>query len=376
MYSNHSKHPRVVVVALGGNAITREFEEGNIYQQFANTRKSLVCVVEMIDEGYDVILTHGNGPQVGNALIRVEESRHLVPPIPLGVLVADTEGGMGYMIEQSLQNLLVRRGIQKRVITLLTQVVVDKSDPSIVNPTKFVGPFYPKDVVPGIRKERGWIMRKDSERGWRRVVPSPFPLQIVERDTIKELIGKGFVVIACGGGGIPVYIEDDGTYEGIDGVIDKDRAAAVLARDVGAQELHILTSVERVALGYGTKDQVDLDLMNLPEAKKYLSEGEFPPGSMGPKIEAAIQFSMRGERRSSFPPSSGRMQHERVKRAPGSFIVDERMEYVTEDTVEYKAGCRGQESHRRDPASRGGKRFSHRRCEETDAEFEGSGSVL
>jgi len=281
---------RTVVVALGGNAITREFEEGNIYQQFANTRRSLVSVVEMIREKYRVVLTHGNGPQVGNALIRTEETRHLVPPIPLGVLVADTEGGMGYMIEQCLENMLHRQGLERRVVTILSQVVVDKDDPSILNPTKFVGPFFPEEDVESIQSKRRWVLKKDKGRGWRRVVPSPRPLEIVERQTIRELISQGVIVIACGGGGIPVYVEDDGTYEGVDGVIDKDRAAAVLARDIGAQELVILTAVDKVALRFGTPEQQELDRLTLSSARRHFHEGEFPPGSMGPKIEAAIQF--------------------------------------------------------------------------------------
>ena len=247
-------------------------------------------MVEMIEAGYRVVITHGNGPQVGNALIRVEEARHLVPPIPLGVLVADTEGGMGYMIEQSLQNMLLRKGIRRRVVTILTQVVVDRNDPSILNPTKFVGPFFNEDQVAEVQKVRGWQLKKDSRRGWRRVVPSPLPLEIVERETIRHLVEKGCIVIACGGGGIPVYIEDDGTYEGVDGVIDKDRAAAVLARNVGAQRFCILTAVDKVALRFGSEDQTDLDRMTLREARSYFEQGEFPPGSMGPKIEAAIQF--------------------------------------------------------------------------------------
>ena len=290
-----SKISNTVVVALGGNAITREFEEGNIYQQFANTRRSLVGVTDLIASGQRVVLTHGNGPQVGNALIRVEEGRRCrVPPIPLGVLVADTEGGMGYMIEQSLQNMLHRKGLSKRVITILTQVVVDRNDPSILEPTKFVGPFFTKDQITEVRKQRGWQLKKDSTRGWRRVVPSPLPMAIVERETIKTLVEDDCVVIACGGGGIPVYIEDDGTYEGIDGVIDKDRAAAVLARDVGANMLYILTAVDKVALRFGMPDQEDLDQLSLREAKYFLEQGEFPPGSMGPKIEAAVQFLEEG----------------------------------------------------------------------------------
>jgi len=294
MYSKSSKSDRTAVVALGGNAISREFEEGNIYQQFANTRRSLVSVLEMVGEGYRVVLTHGNGPQVGNALIRVEEARHLVPPIPLGVLVADTEGGMGYMIEQSLQNMLHRRGICRKVVTILTQVVVDRNDPSILDPTKFVGPFFQKSDVKRVQEQRGWLLKKDAMRGWRRVVPSPLPLEIVEKEAIRALVQKDYIVISCGGGGIPVYVDDDGSYEGVDGVIDKDRAAAVLARDVGACELHILTAVDRVAVHFGTPDQRDLDRVTLSEIRKYMQEGHFPPGSMGPKIEAAVQFLEEG----------------------------------------------------------------------------------
>lgn len=291
---NFNEPNNKVVVALGGNAITRESEEGNIYQQFANTRKSLVSIVEMISQGANVILTHGNGPQVGNALMRVEATRDSIPPIPLGVLVADTEGGMGYMIEQSLQNMLYRKGIKKSAITILTQVVVDRNDPSINEPTKFVGPFYKKKQVDKIQKTRGWDIKKDADRGWRRVVPSPQPLEIVEKKTIQNLVEQGIIIIACGGGGIPVYIEDDGTFEGIDGVIDKDRASAVLAHNIGAPKLYILTAVDKVSLHYGTSTQQDIDAMSYAEAEKYLQEGHFPPGSMGPKIEAAIQFLKNG----------------------------------------------------------------------------------
>ena len=278
------------VVALGGNAITREFEEGNIYQQFANTRRSLVGVVEMIRQGYKLALTHGNGPQVGNALIRVEAARNLVPPVPLGVLVADLCGGMGYMIGQSLMNKLIRRGIGRDTVTIPAQVVVDKEDPSILNPTKFVGPFYRKEEVERLTKERGWVIKEDRGRGWRRVVPSPKPITIVERGIIRELFEKGVIVITVGGGGIPVYVEKDGTYEGVDGVIDKDLASAVLAREIDARELYILTAVEKVYLDFATPDQRPLDVLTLSQAKKYLAEGQFPPGSMGPKIQAAINF--------------------------------------------------------------------------------------
>ncbi|MFZ5517135.1 MAG: carbamate kinase [Candidatus Zhuqueibacterota bacterium] len=288
------KTTKTVVVALGGNAITREFEEGNIYQQFANTRQSLAGVAELIERGYNVAITHGNGPQVGNALIRVEESRRLVPPIPLGVIVADLEGGMGYMIAQSLQNKLIRRKIDREVATIVTQVIVDKNDPSILNPTKFVGPFYKEEQVPTLMAERNWTIKYDEGRGYRRVVPSPIPLEIVEKKTIKHLVSRGVIVISVGGGGAPVYIEEDGTYEGVDGVVDKDRAAAILARDIGAEELYILTAVDKVALNYRKPNHRDLDVMTIAEAKKYLAEKQFPGGSMGPKIESAIHFIENG----------------------------------------------------------------------------------
>lgn len=286
--------PKTVVVALGGNAITREFEEGNIYQQFANTRQSLVGVAELLEKGYNVAITHGNGPQVGNALIRVEEARHIVPPIPLGVIVADLEGGMGYMIAQSLQNKLIRRKIDREVATIVTQVIVDKNDPSILNPTKFVGPFYKEDQVQTLTEERNWTIKYDEGRGYRRVVPSPIPLEIVEKKTIKQLVQDGVIVICVGGGGAPVYIEEDGTYEGVDGVVDKDRAAAILAHDIGARELYILTAVEKVALNYKKPNQVNLDQITIDEAKKYIAENQFPKGSMGPKIESAINFIENG----------------------------------------------------------------------------------
>ncbi len=294
--SNYANGP-IAVVALGGNAITREFEEGNIYQQFANTRRALVGVAELVERGYRIAITHGNGPQVGNALIRVEETRHLVPPIPLGVLVADLEGGMGYMIEQTMLNKLATRGVDRAVVTLLAQVIVDKNDPSILNPTKFVGPFYKEEDVKRLKNERGYTIKEDPGRGFLRVVPSPQPLKVVEAETIKQLVHQGVVVITVGGGGIPVYIDKDNQLEGVDAVIDKDKASAVLAREIGAAELFILTAVDKVALNYKKPDQKDLDILYVSEAKKYLAQGQFPAGSMGPKIEAAVNFLQGGGKR-------------------------------------------------------------------------------
>jgi carbamate kinase len=285
---------KTVVVALGGNAITREFEEGNITQQFANTRRSLSSVVELIARGDHVVISHGNGPQVGNALLRVEETRHLVPPLPLGVIVADLEGGMGYMIEQCLQNKLNERQLWKPIVTIVTQVLVDKDDPSIVNPSKFVGPFYKQEQIKELETKRGWTIKEDPGRGYRRVVPSPMPRAIISKDIIKNLINQDVVVVAAGGGGVPVYREESGWLEGVDGVIDKDLAAAILAHDIGAEELFILTAVDKVAINYKKNNQRNLDHITVSEAKTLLQQGHFPEGSMGPKIEAAILFLEQG----------------------------------------------------------------------------------
>jgi carbamate kinase len=285
---------KTAVVALGGNAITKKGEEDTIARQFANTRDSLGGIVELIRDGYNLAITHGNGPQVGNAILRVELARDKAPVLPLGICVADTEGGMGYMIEQSLQNRLKKEGIKRDVVTVVTQVIVDKDDPSIKEPTKFIGQFYTRQEAKRFAKERGWMVKEDRAKTWRRVVASPIPLEIVEKKTIGDLVENGVIVIAAGGGGIPVYRENDGALEGVDAVIDKDRASAVLARDIEAELLLILTEVERVALNFGTLLQIDLERLTVDEAKKCLKEAHFPAGSMGPKIEAAIQFLESG----------------------------------------------------------------------------------
>lgn len=287
---------KTAVVALGGNAITKKEEEDTIARQFANTRESLNGIVHLIQDGYNLAITHGNGPQVGNAILRVELARDKVPVLPLGVCVADTEGSMGYMIEQSLQNRLKKEKINRDVVTIVTQVVVDKDDPSIKEPTKFIGQFYPRKEAKKLAKDRGWVVKEDRGKMWRRVVPSPKPLEIVGKKTIKSLVENGVIVIAAGGGGIPVYVMENGDLEGVDAVIDKDRASAILARDIEAELLLILTEVDKVALNYGTLLQVNLDTLTVDEAKKYQKENHFPPGSMGPKIEAAIAFLEAGGR--------------------------------------------------------------------------------
>ncbi|MEA3296835.1 MAG: carbamate kinase [candidate division Zixibacteria bacterium] len=281
---------KTAVIALGGNAITQPGQEDTIARQFANTRKSLDGVVELAREGFNLVVSHGNGPQVGNALLRIELARGKAPILPLGVCVADTEGGMGYMIEQSLQNRLRAESIDRPVVSMITQMLIKADDPAIDNPTKYVGQFYTEERARELTSTRGWQMKKDGDRGWRRVVPSPVPYHTVAYETIKKLVHSGTIVIAGGGGGIPVFIDEEGNYEGLDAVIDKDRASAVIANEIGAGILSILTSVEKVAINFGQSDQKDLGTVHLSEIKQYLKEGHFPPGSMGPKIEAAIAF--------------------------------------------------------------------------------------
>jgi carbamate kinase len=287
---------KTAVLALGGNAIIKAGEKGTITQQFANTRDSLGGIVELIRQGYKLAITHGNGPQVGN-LLRQQEAgeKEGIAPLPLGVLNAATEGTMGYMIEQSLQNRLLLNGIPKQVITIISQVVVDKNDPSMLNPTKFIGStYYSAEQAEELRKTLGWTLKEDAGKGYRRVVPSPLPQQIIPAETIKELVQRGEIVIAAGGGGIPIYIEDNGTYEGVDAVIDKDFASALLALNIDADLFVILTGVDKVSVDYGKESQRDLDLLTVDDAKRYYGEGQFPAGSMGPKIKAAIDFLERG----------------------------------------------------------------------------------
>jgi len=279
-----------IVVALGGNAITRQDEEGTVAQDYANLRVSLEKVVGLVERGHQVVLTHGNAPQVGNQMLRVELARGKAPDLPLDVVVADLQGGLGYMIERVLRNHLLRKGLEVPVCALLSQVEVDPHDPALEKPTKFVGPAYAKEEARVLMDERGWRMAEDRGRGWRRVVPSPEPLKIVESGLIRKLVDWGALVIVTGGGGIPVARTAGGDLEGVEAVIDKDRAAAVLARDVAATDLFILTGVEHVYLGYGTPRQKGLRYLSVAEARKHLAAGEFPPGSMGPKIEAACRF--------------------------------------------------------------------------------------
>ncbi len=281
---------KVVVIALGGNALISEGQQGTTAEQFENVRKSLDGIIYCLKQGFAVVITHGNGPQVGNLLLMVEASRNQVPDLPLGVCVADTEGAIGYMIQQSLTNRLRKEGIDRCVVTVLTQVIVDKHDRAFSNPTKPIGPFFIREEAERFHREKGWHIAEDSHRGYRRVVPSPSPLKIVEERAVKTLSEAGDIVIAAGGGGIPVVLKEDGDLEGVDVVIDKDLASAVLARDIKAHCLMMLTGVEHVFLNFKQSKERALSRLTINEAERYLREGHFPPGSMGPKVLAAINF--------------------------------------------------------------------------------------
>ncbi len=290
-----SEHQKTAVIALGGNALSVG-GKSTIYEEFANTRTSLKGIMPLIEQNYRLVINHGNGPQVGNKLAQVEATMDRIPPLPLGVLVADTQGSIGYMIQQSLKNALLRHKIDRDVVTIVTQVVVNKNDPSILNPTKPIGQFFSEAQATELEAKHGWKIINDAGRGFRRVVPSPIPLRVVERDIIRLLLDHGVIVLAAGGGGIPVCIEEDQTYEGIDAVVDKDYAAAILAKDIAADLLVILTGVDKVAIHFKKPTEKLLDRLSVAEAQKYYDNGEFPNGSMGPKIKAALDFLRSGGR--------------------------------------------------------------------------------
>lgn len=285
-----TKLNKKAVIALGGNAISMPDETDTITNQFKHTREALRGILGMIKDDYQLVISHGNGPQVGNALLRVEAAADKAPILPLGVCVADTEGGMGYMVEQSLQNIIQFEGKRREVATLVTQMLVDPNDPALSDPTKYIGQFYTEERAKELSTERGWTMKADGNRGWRRVVASPMPIGAIPTEIIKRLLEDNVIVIAAGGGGVPVFEDEYGLLEGVDAVIDKDLASAVLALEIGADTLLILTSVEKVSINFGKENQQDLGDVTAQEIKKYLAEGHFPKGSMGPKIRAALKF--------------------------------------------------------------------------------------
>ena len=278
-----------IVVALGGNAISRQEETGDIPDQIKNCHRTAEHLVDLVAAGHKVVVTHGNGPQVGNILRRVEAARTQVYPLSLDICGAHSQGGIGYLLQREINNVFKSRGMDKIGYTIITQCLVDAEDPAFKNPTKPVGPFFSRDQMAPMIKS-GWKAIEDAGRGWRRVVPSPMPRAIVEEGVIKQAIEFGDLVICCGGGGIPV-VEANGRLEGLEGVIDKDHATSLLARNIDADLMIITTGIEKVAINFNTPDQKNLDRMTVAEAEQFLAEGHFPAGSMGPKIQASIDFT-------------------------------------------------------------------------------------
>lgn len=278
------------VVAIGGNSLIKDKAHRTVEDQWAAARETCAHIASMIAEGWNVVVTHGNGPQVGFILRRSELARHELHEVPLDVCGADTQGAIGYALQQSLYNEFWLRGIDRQVATVVTQVEVDRQDPAFQNPSKPIGSFMDQATAEQRRLKDGWDVIEDAGRGWRRVVPSPIPKRIVELEAIRTLLNAGFIVIGVGGGGIPVVAEQDGQLRGVAAVIDKDRASSLLAQGLNADLFLISTAVERVALNFGHPDQIDLAQMTVSEAKRYLKEGHFAPGSMKPKIEAIIEF--------------------------------------------------------------------------------------
>jgi carbamate kinase len=281
---------RVAVVAFGGNALLRPEDRGTQEEQIARAKQAARWLAEIVRHTYKLVVVHGNGPQVGNILIQAEEASTKIPPQSLDVCVAQTEGSMGFMLQQAIRNRLEAIGLGGEVSTVLTEVEVDAADPAFKRPTKPIGPFFTRYRAEALERDLGWTMREDAGRGWRHVVPSPRPLRILNIGTISKMIDSAAVVIAAGGGGIPVVRGRDGQWRGIDAVIDKDFASALLAAEMKADLFIILTGVPKVALDWGRPTQRNVDRLTVDEAQKHFDEGQFPQGSMGPKIAAAIQF--------------------------------------------------------------------------------------
>lgn len=284
------KSTNKIVIALGGNALERSGIPATAESQLLVINETVEYIADIIKDGNEVIVAHGNGPQVGRLVLQSEGASHLTPPMPFDVCGAMSQGYIGYHIQQALRNTFQKRGIKKPVATIVTQVIVDKQDPAFVELTKPIGPFYSEEQAKKIELEKGYTMKEDSGRGYRRVVASPKPEQIVELETIKTLVDNGTVVITVGGGGIPVIKNEDGTLQGIAAVIDKDLASEKLAKDLDADILFILTAVEKVAINYNKPDEKWLSVLTVEEAEKYMEEGHFAPGSMLPKVMAALDF--------------------------------------------------------------------------------------
>lgn len=299
-------HP-IAVVAIGGNSLIADKDHQTVPDQWAAVQETARQIVDMVALGWTVVVTHGNGPQVGFIMRRNELAAGELHTTPMELIVADTQGAIGYMLQQSLNNEFLRRDLYRRAFTIVTQVEVDRADPAFQNPTKPVGSFLDAATAE-LRRAEGWDLVEDSGRGWRRVVASPEPLAVVEEDAIVDAVKKGWIVIAGGGGGIPVVRDERGGFQGVPAVIDKDRLSALLATNLHADLLVISTGVEQVSLDYGRPTQRQLDRISLSEARQYLADKQFPAGSMGPKIEAALAFVEHGGREAIItdPPNLGR----------------------------------------------------------------------
>ncbi|HUC42834.1 MAG TPA: carbamate kinase [Candidatus Sulfotelmatobacter sp.] len=287
----------IVLVAMGGHAFMQNGEKGTIEEQERSASEIARLLMTLVAKDYHLVITHGNGPQVGSLLLQHERARDEAPQMPLDVLVAMTEGSLGYVLQQNLLNELRRKEVRRYVVTVVTQVLVDESDPAFANPTKPIGPFLTKEDAEKRRDELQWKIKEDAGRGWRRLVPSPRPLRVVQRHMIRDAARAGHIVVACGGGGIPIKKDAQDLYVGVEAVIDKDLTSSVLAADIGAALLIILTAVPQVYLGYGKREQRALGAVTLEELEALYAQGHFPPGSMGPKIEAVIHFLKNGGRR-------------------------------------------------------------------------------
>jgi len=284
----------IAVVAVGGNALIKDKTHKTVQDQFACAKDTMTHIVDMIEKGWDVVVTHGNGPQVGFILRRSELAKDVLHEVPLDFCGADTQGAIGYMFQMALHNEFKKRGIDKHAATVVTQTVVDKKDPAFENHTKPIGTFMEEDEAKNRMDHDGWTVVEDAGRGWRRVVPSPLPVKIVEAPAISDLIHAGFTVVGVGGGGIPVIELEDGTLKGVEAVIDKDFGSSLLAMLIKADLFVISTAVEKVAINFNTPDEKWLDQMTVAEAKQYIAEGHFAPGSMLPKVKAIIQYLENG----------------------------------------------------------------------------------
>jgi carbamate kinase len=299
---------RTAVVAVGGNSLILDREHESIPDQSKAAAITAHHIADMVAAGWNVVITHGSGPQVGFILRRSEIALGEVPPVPMDYAAADLQGAIGYMFQRALRNEFRRRGLQRSAIAVVTQVLVDRNDPAFADPAKPIGSHMDEERARRLAAELGWIVREDAGRGWRRVVPSPLPQGIVEIEEIEHLVSAGYVVIACGGGGIPVFQGDDGDLQGVEAVIDKDLASSMLARELNADLFVISTGVPRVAINFGRPDQRWLEQLTRAEAERYLTEGHFAEGSMAPKIRAIIAYLDRPGRRGLItdPPNIGR----------------------------------------------------------------------